>query len=696
MREAQAEEWELLAGHMDAILSSRRNISSPPSKAAGAAAAAPAAPTAASRAAASPAPASAAAASAAAAVSGTRSGVSALPLSGERMIQVQLLFSGLEYWSPHSAQPHQAAPTAAAAAAAAAVDEAAIAREARAAAGEGTCRNSSLEPLDFGGPPWGPNGLPLSAVFDLLPHLQSARVLACRGPPSLRGRGAPTLVVRLVLGVKASPNFFAFSRVDRLLSIGLLSPTQAYEALGSPPMDVAEKLMQGGPFSCRKLLLKAWARKAAGLKASRANRRQRLNAKESAFLLEMAALRAKWPITDVPSTSQKGVLIQGCPSPSAEAPTGASQRAALRGAPKGRPQEAPQEAVQGAIKGWGPQRTPRGAPELPSGGLGEGGADEADLLGELMDLPVGLRTAERVAWLVEKKMPQQQQQQQQQQHRHQEGESLQDRIIPVHADFWAAQESLGSPDLLVALHACGGLSDAVVAAAVSLRSSFLICSCCFSKHASLRAHTLTPRLKQRLPPVTGGAPLCLVCTPFLPLGPCPHGSYSLPSPPRETLEGYQRNDFASKEISDDSREVFEGGAPNGGPSNNAVPDDEALRLLFRQDARKYRPPRDACISVVMNCLFESKLADSTDPAIGFEAMWGALAWRAAAAMVLAGPPGGPPQGAPLREGPEGPLHALAPPASALKCQLLSFPSSFSQKNLVLFGIFEPPWEGAHH
>ncbi|KAL8270994.1 hypothetical protein Esti_005092 [Eimeria stiedai] len=273
-----------------------------------------------------------------------------------------------------------------------------------------------------------------------------------------------------------------------------------------------------------------------------------------------------------------------------------------------------------------------------------------------------------------------QQQQQQQEQQQQRGEDLGQQIIPVHADFWAAQESLGAPDLLVALHACGGLSDAVVSAAVSLRASFLVCSCCLSKHASMRAHTLTPRLMQCLP-VAAGAPLCLVCAPFILRGPCPHGALShSPSPHKEILEGAQENRSNqtlthSREATDDPSTDSQGEAPHKVPSNSAVPDDAALRLLFRQDEQTAK-----------------RLADSTDPAIGFKAMWGALAWRAAAAVLLAGPAGGrPPQGAPSG-GPEGPPHAEGPPVSALKCKLLSFPSSFSQKNLVLLGVFDPPSE----
>ncbi|KAL8270993.1 hypothetical protein Esti_005091 [Eimeria stiedai] len=387
MREAEVEEVELLASSMSDFLSSRKSTSSPPSEIAEAAAAAPDAPAAANAPAPAPAaspavyPAAASPAAASAAVaSGPCSGGGGLPVPEKMGAQVQLLFSGLEYWSIPPAQPPQAAPTTAAAAA-----TAAPAREARAAAGETLSAAAAAEgaginrvpgPLGIEEPSRGPSGLPLSAVFDLLPHLQTARLLACRGPPSSGGRGAPTLVVRLVLGVKAAPNFFAFSRVDRLWTSGLLSPFQAFEALGGPPVDVAQGLLQGGPPSSKKLLLKAWARRAAGLQAVRANRRQRLSAKEMTFLLEVAALRAEWPITEIPAAVHKGPPAGVAPSPFVEAPTKGSTKA------------------------------PRGAPESQGGGGDEGEAEKADVFRELLDLPVSRRTAERVAWLGEKKLPQ--------------------------------------------------------------------------------------------------------------------------------------------------------------------------------------------------------------------------------------------------------------------------------------------------
>jgi hypothetical protein len=41
------------------------------------------------------------------------------------------------------------------------------------------------------------------------------------------------------------------------------------------------------------------------------------------------------------------------------------------------------------------------------------------------------------------------------------------------------------PDLFLGLHACGGLTDAILALAAEFRASFLVCPCCFRKNAHL-------------------------------------------------------------------------------------------------------------------------------------------------------------------------------------------------------------------
>jgi hypothetical protein len=48
--------------------------------------------------------------------------------------------------------------------------------------------------------------------------------------------------------------------------------------------------------------------------------------------------------------------------------------------------------------------------------------------------------------------------------------------------------------LLVGLHACGGLTDAILALARGLNVAFLVCPCCFVKHPHLRlrAHEAAP------------------------------------------------------------------------------------------------------------------------------------------------------------------------------------------------------------
>eukprot|EP00727_Mastigamoeba_balamuthi_P002171 m51a1_g11951 putative ubiquinone menaquinone biosynthesis methyltransferase (486) ;mRNA; r:753227-754684 len=60
----------------------------------------------------------------------------------------------------------------------------------------------------------------------------------------------------------------------------------------------------------------------------------------------------------------------------------------------------------------------------------------------------------------------------------------------------------GGCDLVVALHACGGLSELAVSIAAGLGASFLICTCCFSSNPSLACLTGDPETgKPRTPEV---------------------------------------------------------------------------------------------------------------------------------------------------------------------------------------------------
>ena len=74
--------------------------------------------------------------------------------------------------------------------------------------------------------------------------------------------------------------------------------------------------------------------------------------------------------------------------------------------------------------------------------------------------------------------------------RHAESEGCRDRMDFVYADFGVYVKTFGEEelqdrppvDMVVALHACGDLSDAALSFAEQRGCSFLICPCCFTKH----------------------------------------------------------------------------------------------------------------------------------------------------------------------------------------------------------------------
>eukprot|EP00920_Eleutheroschizon_duboscqi_P017882 GHVT01042873.1.p1 GENE.GHVT01042873.1~~GHVT01042873.1.p1 ORF type:complete len:875 (-),score=60.13 GHVT01042873.1:638-3262(-) len=66
---------------------------------------------------------------------------------------------------------------------------------------------------------------------------------------------------------------------------------------------------------------------------------------------------------------------------------------------------------------------------------------------------------------------------------------LADRIQFVKADFRAFDSKRCIADMVVALHACGGLTDAVISYVARQQVPFLICTCCFGKHRDLANST---------------------------------------------------------------------------------------------------------------------------------------------------------------------------------------------------------------
>lgn len=158
----------------------------------------------------------------------------------------------------------------------------------------------------------------------------------------------------------------------------------------------------------------------------------------------------------------------------------------------------------------------------------------------------------------------------------------------------------GAPDLLVALHACGGLSDAVIASALLHQANFLVCCCCFLKHPNLRNETLIPLLIKGAPPAVAQGLVCLLCAAenTYKEGPCPHRAHSCRGPPKEphtarptspgglplkaTACEKPLNNFNKNFLKDFEGGPHEGGAPKGPqPPNDAASNDTELQTLFR-------------------------------------------------------------------------------------------------------------------
>ncbi|OEH73969.1 methyltransferase domain-containing protein [Cyclospora cayetanensis] len=478
-------------------------------------------------------------------------------------------------------------------------------------------------------------GIPLPCALELLKRAQSLRVLSTA--THANSRGTPTLTVRLVLRVEAVPDFFAFSRVESLWRRGILSDSQAAAAFGSS-VKILEALKCATPREA-KLILKAAARRAAGLRLFRENRRQKLTKDEEALLLQLEPLRVAWPIHP---TAPVDVSAKGGPS-----------------------EESPK--VSGV----------------------EEGSRMSLALATLVDLPEDKQTMDRVEWVLKKKLPQVEwlvaQIKEMYDAKAQRAAAMSDpwtfncvdvgggrgllalalaealpkaevrvidnhapsiealktllqdermtRIKPIHADFAELQNDLGFPDVLVALHACGGLSDAVIASAVKHRCSFLM---------AVDTH------------IKGG--------------PCPHrqapNTCPVPLPqPEASVVGAKASGGKSSAL----------GAPGAAAVARVRANVEGLEEASSE------LPQGACQE--LQTLF--RLADSTDPTVGLQAMWAALAWRASVAVCLANTPEPDEEVRPNEGTPQGPS------AASLHCRLLSFPSSLSQKNLVLLGTFSP-------
>ena len=65
-------------------------------------------------------------------------------------------------------------------------------------------------------------------------------------------------------------------------------------------------------------------------------------------------------------------------------------------------------------------------------------------------------------------------------------------LVAGDASELSKQGALGAVDLVIGLHACGGLSDLIMAQAIAQGASFAVCTCCFMSHRQLQVPSIAP------------------------------------------------------------------------------------------------------------------------------------------------------------------------------------------------------------
>ncbi|PFH31644.1 methyltransferase domain-containing protein [Besnoitia besnoiti] len=208
-------------------------------------------------------------------------------------------------------------------------------------------------------------------------------------------------------------------------------------------------------------------------------------------------------------------------------------------------------------------------------------------------------------------------------------------------DDFSHYEISSDTRLIVGLHSCGGLADCILARAVALGASFLVCTCCFCKHPHLRTEFLVKRLREL------------------------HGS-SLPleqeadaefEPGTETYSSLGR----LTTVKDSGVSLTDPWPSPGGTDPKTAIGSQLERLLMTERL------------LPLLC----RLAESSERAMSLQAMHAVNAWRMACVLEISRQPDMPPLSG---------SNVLAEQVLYRELCIKAFSEDYSPKNLVLTGV----------
>ncbi len=289
-------------------------------------------------------------------------------------------------------------------------------------------------------------------------------VVAAEGVPGRSKRGEPSLYVRSLRLVQVQPDPSCVLRLLRAVSEGDIGPSEAAAALQCEDVDTLLHLAEEHPEAARAqavLITRRLSGKAVGWTRER---RQKVRREDRELLEAYAERAAQWPVRAV----GPGVRLElGPVDPSLNLPNRDDPRRRRYVEERKRPQ------IEWLVAQVREMAQERGAKFQSILDVGGGRGDLALALAHcfpetqvrVLDAnPDSLRAGEaraaeagvkNIAFAVED-------------------------VESEKASAWAAES-----DLLVGLHACGGLSDALLRLALGAHASFLICTCCFAGNGHL-------------------------------------------------------------------------------------------------------------------------------------------------------------------------------------------------------------------
>ena len=289
-------------------------------------------------------------------------------------------------------------------------------------------------------------------------------VVAAAGVPGRSKRGEPSLYVSSLRLVRVQPDPSSVLRLLRAVSEGHMGSSEAAGALQCEDVDALLLLAEEHPEAARAQAVQITRRLSGKAAGWTRERRQKVRREDRELLEAYAERAAQWPIRAV----GPGVRLDlGPVDPSLNLPNREDLRRRRYVEERKRPQI---EWLVAQVRELAQERGSKFHSILDVGG---GRGDLALALAHcfpearvrVLDAnPDSLRAGQaraaeagvdNIAFAVED-------------------------VESEKSSAWAAES-----DLLVGLHACGGLSDALLRLALGARASFLICTCCFAGNGHL-------------------------------------------------------------------------------------------------------------------------------------------------------------------------------------------------------------------